>query len=73
MQNKVNIQENVYNYKNKHQEGFIKSELENLLLNYPNINMDKFNDAMTGCTFMLKENDIIIYHCDIVRAITCGI
>jgi|LakMenEpi03Aug12_release.lakeMendotaPanAssembly.Ray.scaffolds.fasta_scaffold00340_6 hypothetical protein len=73
MKNKGNIQEKVYNYKTKHQEGFTQSELENLLLNYPNINMDKFDDAMRGCTCMLKDNEIIMYHCDIARAITCGI
>ncbi len=67
------VTEKVYGYKTKHKEGFIKSEIDGLLKFYPNIDMDKFNSALCGITCMLKDNETIIYHCDIKRALHCGI
>lgn len=68
------VYDKVYNYKTKHEEGFIKSEIDDLLKDYPNIDMDKFNDAMMGNTCIMNEADgIIIYHCDVEKALICGI
>ena len=68
------IEDKIYNFKTKYKEGLIKSEIEEVLKNYPNINMDKYNDAMMGNTCMMDEIDgFIIYHCDIVNAIICGL
>jgi len=69
---KNSIQYKVYNFKTKYQQGFIKSELEELLKEYVGINMDKFNDALMGNTCMLIDNNVIMYHCDIEKALTCG-
>jgi len=44
-----------------------------LLKDYPNINMDKFYDALMGIICMVKNNEIITYHCDIEKALRCGI
>lgn len=64
----------VYNYPTKHKEGFIATEEKDLLSKFPNINMEKYNNAMTGNTCMLNEEDgIIMYHCDILKALNCGI
>lgn len=64
----------VYNYPTKHKEGFIASEEKELLSKFPNINMEKYNDAMTCNTCMLDENDgVITYHYDILKALSCGI
>lgn len=67
------IQDKIYSYKTKHKEGFLQTEVNTLLIDYPNINMDKFNDALMGNTCMLKDGKIVQYHCDIYKAIICGI
>jgi len=72
MKNK-NIKETVYSFKTKHKEGFVQSEIDELLKEYPAIDMVKFNNALTGITCMMKDNEIIVYHKDIEKALLCGI
>lgn len=67
------IMTKVYEYDTKHTQGFIKSEIEELLKLYPEINMDKFNNALGGNTCMRIDNEIITYHCDIYKAVLCGL
>ena len=67
------IQDKIYSYKTKHKEGFLQTEVDTLLIDYPDINMDKFNDALMGNTCMLKDDKIVQYHCDIYKALICGI
>jgi hypothetical protein len=69
----MTITERVNTYLTKHKEGFISSELDELLKEYPNIDIGKFNEAMMGNTCMVKEGQVIMYHCDIELAIRCGI
>ena len=64
--------ETVFNYKTKYKEGFTKEEIDSLLKNYPDINMDKFEDALMGITCMMIDDRMIVYHCDIDHAIKCG-
>jgi hypothetical protein len=69
-----NLRDLVYNYPTKYPEGFITEEQRELLKQFPNINMDKYNDALTGITCMRDNSgDFIIYHCDILTALKCGI
>ena len=63
----------VYDYPTKHERGFIWSEQQDLLKQFPNINMDKYYDAMKGNTCQMSTDGIISYHCDIVTALLCGI
>lgn len=65
----------VYNYPTKSEYGFIASEQEELLKQFPNINMDKYENALTGITCMMDEETkgFIIYHCDILTALYCGL
>lgn len=67
------IHDKVYNFKTKNKEGFINTEIERLLKDYPDINMDKFNDALMGETCMMIDNEMVIYRCDIYNALLCGI
>jgi hypothetical protein len=69
----MNIREKVYSYPTKHKEGFVQSEVEALLKEYPDIDMEKFNSALRGNTCMVKDNEIVNYHCDIEKALLCGI
>ena len=68
------LRELVYNYPTKHKQGFIASEMEEILSKFPGINIEKYNNAMMGNTCLLDENDgIITYHCDLLTALSCGI
>ena len=68
-----NIREKVYNFKTKNKEGFVQSEIDTLLKDYQNINIDKFNSALRGITCMMINDEIVIYHCDIDKALRCGV
>ena len=68
-----NIREKVYNFKTKNKEGFVQSEIDMLLKDYPDINMNKFNSALRGITCMMVDNETVIYHSDIENALRCGI
>jgi len=63
----------VYGFKTKYKEGFVQSEIEELLKNYPNIDREKFNKAFWGNTCMVRNEEIITYHCDVYTALLCGI
>ena len=70
----MDIRKLVNEYKTESQYGFIQKELDDLLTQFPDINMKKFNDAMMGNTCMMNDRDEIInYHCDVVTAIRCGV
>jgi hypothetical protein len=65
----------VLNYKTKHKEGFVDDEQEELLKNFSDINMDRYYDVLNGVTCIIdqKTQEFIIYHCDILTAILCGL
>lgn len=65
--------EDVYNYPTKSPYGFTNEEMAELLKKYPNVNMEKFNNAMWGNTCMMIEGKIITYHCDVAKALQCGL
>ena len=69
----MNIKQKVHNYPTKYKEGFIQAEVDSLLNEYQDIDMEKFNSALMGNTVMIKDNDIIQYHCDIEKALLFGI
>jgi len=63
----------VYDYPTKYPEGFIWEEQKELLKQFPNINQDKYWDAMRGNTCIMRDGKIVSYHCDILTALLCGI
>lgn len=67
------LQNIVYKFPTKHEEGFTKKEQEELIKKFPNINKKKYDEAMFGNTCMMKDNQIITYHCDVYTALLCGI
>jgi hypothetical protein len=60
------------NFNTKYKEGFIQSEIDELLKKYPTINMDKFNNALRGTTYTIINNENVTYPIDIIHAIKCG-
>lgn len=68
------VKDLVHNYKTNSKYGFIQSEIDDVLKSFPQIKMEKFNNALYGITCMSDEDgNTIIYHCDIYHAILCGI
>ena len=75
---KSKVKENPYsfieNFKTQNKFGFNSKEIEEVLKHYPNINMEKYENALRGNTCMMdEEHGLIIYHCDLIKAIQCGI
>jgi len=68
------LYERVYSYKSKSEHGLIEAEVQDVLKDYPDCNMEKYNSAMNGNTCMVNEDkEIINYHCDVYSAILCGV
>lgn len=67
------LKEKVYNYNTKYDIGYLPNEIDNLLEEYPNINKDKFDTALRGVTCQSKEGKLVIYYCDILLALKCGL
>ena len=69
----MNLQEKVFNYPTKYKEGFTHKEIEALLEEFPGVHRDKFDDALCGITCLIREEGFVIYHCDILSALRCGL
>ncbi len=70
----MDISSKVYNYPTKNKMGFLLEEIEQLLSEFPNVNKDKFDNSLRGVTCVADENmNMIIYHCDIHKALICGL
>ncbi len=66
----------VNGFETENEFGFNKKEIKKVLNLFNNyfINFDKYKNALNGITCMLNDDgEIIIYHCDIITAICCGI
>lgn len=69
----MTVYEKVHSFPTKHKEGFIQAEIDELLKQFYDVRMDKFNDAMRGNTCMIIDGEVIIYHCDVLTALRCGL
>ena len=67
------IEKIVREFKTKHKIGFIQSEVDLLLKDFPNINERKFRNALNNTTRMGIDDDVVIYHIDIEKALRCGL
>lgn len=63
----------VYSWPTKYYEGFTDSEIKELLAKFPDIHKDKFDKALIGNTCVVVDSMVISYHCDILKALRCGI
>lgn len=69
----LELENKIYTYKTKYKEGFIQVELDELLKDFPSINIEKYENAFMGNTCMMRDGNTINYHCDVLKAILCGI
>jgi len=67
------LEDLVYNYPTKHQEGFIWAEQQELVKKFPDINMDKYWSVQTGITCINSTDGLLIYHCDVLQSLICGL
>lgn len=63
----------VFGYNTKNPEGFVPYEQKKLLEDFPQINKEKYFDALTGITCMMINGELVIYHDDIFTALLCGL
>jgi len=65
----------VYHTKTKYEKGFLADEHKKLLRRFPTkyMNMDKYYEALHGITGIMTIDGGLIYHCDIIKALNCGI
>lgn len=69
----MNTKQKLDNFKTKYEEGFTESEIDLLLKDFPNINKEKFYNALNGTTGIVKNDEYLSYHCDIEKALVCGV
>lgn len=67
------ISKTINNFKRKYQDGFMMSEIKELLSNFEDINIDKFDAQMSGITVLSIDNNILIYPHDVFKGIINGL
>lgn len=67
------IESFVYDYKTKYEHGFLPDEVEDVRKHFGPLSDEKFDSALCGITCMMMEEKFVIYHCDIVKAVNCGV
>jgi len=60
----------VYNYRTKYQEGFTEEEVLSFI-EEQNLDKNVFFDKLGINTGMLIDGDCITYHCDILKGLIC--
>ena len=66
----------VQKFKTKNKEVFTYGEIKQLIESIDiksYFNEDKFYDVLRGVTCQLINNEVIVYPCDVEKAIICGI
>lgn len=69
----MTISERVYAFKTKYEQGFTNREIAELLVSYPEINMDAYHEGIGIHTAMMIDDEIITYHSDVILGIRCGV
>lgn len=67
------LEDLVYKFPTKYDIGFTKEEEDKLLELFPDINTGKYINALRGITCQIRDGKIVTYHCDILKALICGI
>jgi hypothetical protein len=66
-------EQRVFLYPSKYKAGLLSSEIDELLKEFPGINMDKYNDAMMGHTCSVIDGNLVMYRHDVALALRCGL
>ena len=60
----IDLRNLVYKYPTKHKIGFLPDELKDIVSKFPDINMEKYKNAMFGNTCAMIEKKLVMYHPD---------
>lgn len=65
----------VYNWPTESERGFNHMEQAAIIakIGKENMNMEKYDNAMTGITCITGLHGIITYHCDILTGLICAL
>jgi len=63
----------VYKYPTKNQIGFTGKEYMKLASKFSTLNKTQFENALKGITCQMINGEFVIYHCDILLALQCGL
>ena len=69
----MTIGQRVRKFKTKHKEGFTNDEINTLLGDFPDLDLQRFNNALKGITGIIINGEMIVYHCDIKLALHRGV
>jgi len=64
---KPSLEDYIYNYPTKHEEGFTTNEMLKLIYEL-HLGKDRFFDKLGVNTCMIIDGDWITYHCDVLLA-----
>lgn len=69
------LKELVFNFKTKHEEGFLPNEQKELLSRFPSVDENKYSEAIGVVTCMMDEEtkEFIIYHDDVFTGLLCAL
>ena len=68
--NQKSIKELVYSYPTQNEMGFTEAELDDLLTNFPNLSLEKFNEELGVITCQMNEKgECIIYRHDVLKGL----
>jgi hypothetical protein len=67
------LEDLVFKYKTKHKVGFLWSEQQELLKQFPDVNMDKYFSVQKGITCQMSTDGLVIYHQDVLQSLVCGL
>lgn len=69
------LEELIYSYPTNSKYGFTDDEIKGFIsLNVKQpISQKHYDSAMQGNTCMIEGGNVINYHCDVLKAIRCGI
>lgn len=55
----------------KYKEGFMQSEIDELLKQFPSVTLEQFNSAVGIVTGQIIDGNMLIYHTDIEMGLCC--
>lgn len=63
----------IYNYVSKYEDGFIESEIQDILSRYPEIDTDIFDNCLFGDTCAIIDGELVRYRTDISHAMVVAL
>jgi len=67
------LEDLVYNYPTKYEEGFIGEEIKALSEQFPQTTYEKVCDKIGIVTCMVRDGKTVIYHCDVLTGLRCAL